>query len=506
MKKLASLFVACTLVFGCVAFAACEEETKVDASSVTLDTAAFTLTVGETKTLTATVQPEDAADKTVTWTSSDNAIAAVADGVVTAISVGSATITATCGKATATAVCTVEPASAYEEVTSEEWMSAFDVFSNEEYRIDMDMASFAQGETPAYEDMVEYALADGKEEFVFSPMSANTAYSEKTQDGYRIYQIEYGFWAVSEGQTPLREQITGPFELLEQMFSVFAGAYDALKDGFSEETGMYTGELEVGETITDVAVAFKDGKVCKIMIVGEGEDGSSSDPGDGGSTEGSDGGADTGNVSEDTSAINYISYSISIAYDTQITLPAPAPLPAIESEQADASVLETAFDFDRLENFGITVDIVSYNADGQAERFGRMMDYARDSGKEMFRSTSNGGTIYSVRTQDEKWQFYELSGDVWDLAGPSSDSSVYVIGGLEDSLLPFAQVAFTFDTENGCYSSETTLYGTPAVVSAWFADGKLVCLSVEIEENDSPMQYLFSFSYDDQTVELPFEI
>ena len=506
MKKLASLFVACTLVFGCVAFAACEEETKVDASSVTLDTAAFTLTVGETKTLTATVQPEDAADKTVTWTSSDNAIAAVADGVVTAISVGSATITATCGKATATAVCTVESASAYEEVTSEEWMSAFDVFSNEEYRIDMDMASFAQCETPAYEDMVEYALADGKEEFVFSPMSANTAYSEKTQDGYRIYQIEYGFWAVSEGQTPLREQITGPFELLEQMFSVFAGAYDALKDGFSEETGMYTGELEVGETITDVAVAFKDGKVCKIMIVGEGEDGSSSDPGDGGSAEGSDGGADTGNASEDAQKINYISYSVVIDYQTEIALPSPSSLPATESEKADASVWENAFDFDRLENFGMTVDIVSFDADGRAERFGRMMDYAREGGKEMYRSALNSEIIYSVRTQDETWQGYALSGGIWMPAGQPSDSSVYVMGGMEDALLPFGQVTCTFDAEKGCYVGEAAISDAPATLSVWFADGKVLCLSVETEESGTQMQYLFSFSYDDQSVELPFEV
>ena len=63
--------------------------------------------VGETETLTATVQPDDAADKTVVWTSSDDAIASVSNGKISALKSGKATITAKSGTCSAECVVTV---------------------------------------------------------------------------------------------------------------------------------------------------------------------------------------------------------------------------------------------------------------------------------------------------------------------------------------------------------------------------------------------------------------
>ncbi len=54
-----------------------------------------TVQVGETITLTANVQPDNATDKHVTWTSSDESILTVSDGVVTGVKAGKATVTAT---------------------------------------------------------------------------------------------------------------------------------------------------------------------------------------------------------------------------------------------------------------------------------------------------------------------------------------------------------------------------------------------------------------------------
>ena len=72
--------------------------TIVDVTGVTLDKTVATVNAGTPVTLTATVAPEDATNKTVTWASSDEKIATVdKNGKVTAVKPGTATITATAG-------------------------------------------------------------------------------------------------------------------------------------------------------------------------------------------------------------------------------------------------------------------------------------------------------------------------------------------------------------------------------------------------------------------------
>ena len=78
-------------------------------TSVTLNQTSAQLKAGETVSLTATVNPSDATDKTVTWSTTDATVATVSNGVVTAKKVGTATITAKAGDKTATCAVTVEP-------------------------------------------------------------------------------------------------------------------------------------------------------------------------------------------------------------------------------------------------------------------------------------------------------------------------------------------------------------------------------------------------------------
>ena len=79
----------------------------VAVTSVTLDLTELTLTVPETAILVATVLPEDATDKSVTWASDNEDVATVVDGVVTAVAAGTATITVTTVDGNLTATCAV---------------------------------------------------------------------------------------------------------------------------------------------------------------------------------------------------------------------------------------------------------------------------------------------------------------------------------------------------------------------------------------------------------------
>ena len=86
--------------------------TVIDVTGVSLDKTEIALKTGDTTKLTATVTPDNATDKTVTWTSSNEEVATVEDGVVTAKAFGKAVITATAGSVTAecSVNVTAEPA------------------------------------------------------------------------------------------------------------------------------------------------------------------------------------------------------------------------------------------------------------------------------------------------------------------------------------------------------------------------------------------------------------
>lgn len=79
----------------------------VPVTGVTLDKAELTLEKGSTGTLTATVAPQNATNNTVTWSSSNPEFVTVANGTVTAVSAGTATITVTTADGNHKATCTV---------------------------------------------------------------------------------------------------------------------------------------------------------------------------------------------------------------------------------------------------------------------------------------------------------------------------------------------------------------------------------------------------------------
>jgi uncharacterized protein YjdB len=91
----------------------------INVTSISLDKTISDLLVGDTDTLTAAITPENATNKAVKWTTSDNTIAAVdSTGKLTALKAGTATITATTVDGSKTASCVVTVTSPIVSITS----------------------------------------------------------------------------------------------------------------------------------------------------------------------------------------------------------------------------------------------------------------------------------------------------------------------------------------------------------------------------------------------------
>lgn len=81
----------------------------IPVTDISIEPASVSIEVGETTKLTAMVSPSDATNATVTWSSSDQTIATVDNGTVSAIKEGTAIITATAGDKSATCEVAVTP-------------------------------------------------------------------------------------------------------------------------------------------------------------------------------------------------------------------------------------------------------------------------------------------------------------------------------------------------------------------------------------------------------------
>ena len=91
----------------------------VTACGITLNVEEISLLVGQIDRLTATILPENTTDKTVVWSSDNEAVVTIStDGTITAVSVGTAIITATCGEVSTTCKVTVNPVEASSIVLS----------------------------------------------------------------------------------------------------------------------------------------------------------------------------------------------------------------------------------------------------------------------------------------------------------------------------------------------------------------------------------------------------
>ena len=120
MKKFKFALFAIMVSIMAFTFASCDDDEVKDVSvtGVTITPSSLDLKVGSTGTLTAAVAPTNATHKDIVWSSSDDKVATVDNGTVTAVAVGTATITAKTeeGGFSATATVTVtQDAPAFDE-------------------------------------------------------------------------------------------------------------------------------------------------------------------------------------------------------------------------------------------------------------------------------------------------------------------------------------------------------------------------------------------------------
>lgn len=535
MKRLLSVATALVLALGCAAFAACEEDVgnsgdgseqqQVAATSVTLSETSLTLEAGKTAVLTATVLPENATDKTIVWSSSDKSVVTVSDGTVTAVAAGSATVTAACGTADATCAVTVTAAQpVYGPVTQEEWTAAFGLLARDPLSIDWDMASYAQGETPVYSDYLDYAVEDGKEELHLHDPEAGSmdAYVEKVQGGYLGYSVQNHICMVQEVGASLQESFGGPFGMMEQMFTLFSGMYETFASGYRAEDAAYAATFEINGSAGEATLRFAGGELVYLQLSGENGGGS----GTGGDAEETVPPDDhPGQTTEDDAVVTsapraadettYISYILEFAYTgISVTLPAPEELSDIVGgEELPDGLTASAFDFDVLENFALTAEMTSYDAEGRAVSFGTAIEYARADGKEkaaMYVYSSEAA--YSVETADGKHQMYTMQNGEWKAYGGAAETSLYVSARIGDTLAYLENAQYRFDAEKGCYTAHLDdLDGSGAAdISVWIVGGKIVRIIVDqaayINESEGLVRYVFSVTHGGQSIELPFTV
>lgn len=180
---LLTVLLALSLAGGCLV--GCGDDTPpaetVAVDSVTLNVTELTLAVNDTAELTATVLPDNATDKTVTFTSQyPNVVSVSASGQLTALATGVSEVTASAGGKSATCVVTVADASEIAESAEVTAMPA-----RTEYRIG-DTFDPQGGElTVTFRDESERVIPFTNNEMTFDGFDSQTKGVKTVTVGYR---------------------------------------------------------------------------------------------------------------------------------------------------------------------------------------------------------------------------------------------------------------------------------------------------------------------------------
>ena len=207
--------------------ATCVVKVITPVESISLSSTSATLIPEATLALVATVLPETASDKNVVWSSSDNAVAKVEDGMVTAVAVGEATITAEAGgKSVACKIKVAEPTTAIKAVSFNITVSHNDATNYWTQRRD-GIVNFIKAEKPdviGMQETTEHQLSylkgklSGYDHYGIDRGGSNNGY-ERTSIMYNTATVEVldkgTFWLSATPNSPSKswnDEIFAPVE------------------------------------------------------------------------------------------------------------------------------------------------------------------------------------------------------------------------------------------------------------------------------------------------------
>lgn len=175
------------------------EAVAINVTSIVLDKNELSLNYDKTATITATVLPDNATDKTVLWSSSDPNVATVDNGVITAHSGGTANITAYTANGVS-AVCKLTvidnrgdyylAATSADEITAD----GYYIFAVSDIAVGKISNNIAKG--------TAVTISDGKIQKTFA---SNVWIAEASGDGYFLKNAASGKYIVCEGGTAVTE-------------------------------------------------------------------------------------------------------------------------------------------------------------------------------------------------------------------------------------------------------------------------------------------------------------
>ncbi len=246
------LVAALSLTLGLAAFAACtpNDTPPGQTDTVTLDHTSYELDLHEQIRLTAT------AEGTVAWSSSDEGVATVKDGLVRSVAAGTAVITATSGEASAECKITVVNSMSAPVLT----VSNRSVSLDKDTQFTVDASVTYKGNPPIDPVSYTWTLAEGGESYLsLTPAEDGaSAVLEGLEYGETSFTVSSQLWGIPMVQTVA-------VRICDTSISFEVDGYTPVEGGYKTTLGLIdTDEYE--SSMTPEVTVFKDGEPSDLTI------------------------------------------------------------------------------------------------------------------------------------------------------------------------------------------------------------------------------------------------